>query len=366
MYNRPVARLGNEERQTFALVRRACAAHSDSIGLREDVSKHLMRYLRAYAFCAMEIDPVTTLPVHDVNHGWPPEYVLPLVEKALFSSRTADTGFLTRHCRRALILDELLGSDSPKQDPYFQYHVLPFGYRHEIQFMCISGGLPRALFTFNRRSERGAFAARHLRLLEAVAPHVGAAMHAACVRSALAERPATETGFILLGPEGAVELTNRVGASLLSRRASQAPLLGLDVFLGLMRRSLREGAPPPISTMSLTDPATRSSYRLIGEPSIASDGRPRTMVLLEPARAIDSQVGLLRLGLTAREALVVTEVLRDESVAACAERLACAPATVTRHLKNVFAKLEVGSRRELALRLLGNPPNVVASPRALP
>jgi DNA-binding CsgD family transcriptional regulator len=355
-----------EERHALALVRRACAAGGDSIALREDVSKQLMRYLRADAYCAMEIDPFTTLPVHDVNHGWPREYVTPLVENALFASRTADTGFLTRHTRRALILDELLGSASPKQDPYFQHHVLPFGYRHEIQFMCVAGGLPRALFTFNRRSERGPFEGRHLRLLEAVAPHVGAAMHAACVRSALVERPAPETGLIVLGPDGTVEQTNRVGARLLGPGTKQASLLGLDVFLGLMRRSLREGKPPPVTTMSLTDPSTQSSYRLIGEHSIARDGLARALVLLEPARPIDSEIGLLRLGLTAREALVVGEVLRDESIVACAARLGCAPATVTRHLKNVFGKLAVGSRRELALRLLGTPPNVTPSPRGLP
>jgi DNA-binding CsgD family transcriptional regulator len=362
----PVARLGTEERETLAAVRRVCGTGSDSVRLREDVSRLLTRYLRADAYCAMEIDPATTLPVHDVNHGWPREYVVPLVEKALFASRTADTGLLTRHPRRAVIVDELLEGDSPKHDPYFQHHVLPFGYRHEIQFMCISGGLPRALFTFNRRTERGSFEARHLRLLEAVAPHVGAAMHAACVRSALEERPATDTGFIVLGPEGGVELANRVGARLLESGPGHRSSLALDVFMGLMRRSLREGNAPPISAMSFTDRSTSSTYRLVGERTIADDGRPRTIILLEPSRPVDSEVGLLRLGLTAREALVVTEVLRDENLVACAARLGCAPATVTRHVKNVFVKLSVGSRRELALRLLGAPPNVTASPHGLP
>src|ERR1700742_4497530 len=151
-----MARLGSDEKRTFSLVRRACATGLDSIAFRAEVSKHLARYLHADAYCAMDLDPATTLPVHDVNYGWPPEYLTPLVEKALFRSKTADTGYLTRHPKRAIIVDEL-AEGRPLTDPYFQFHVLPFGYRHEIQFMCISSGLPRALFTFNRRAERGNF-----------------------------------------------------------------------------------------------------------------------------------------------------------------------------------------------------------------
>jgi uncharacterized protein len=195
-----MARFGLQERATFQAVRAACVVGLDSIALRERVSRILSRYLLADAYCSMELDPVTTLPVHDVTHGWPREYLAPLVEEALFKSTTADTGFLTRQSRRALILDELVVDHRPERDPYYRFHVLLFGYRHEIQFMCVSSDLPRALFTFNRRAEKGPFEARHLRLLESVAPHVGAAMHAACIRAALKERPAEGTGLIVLGP----------------------------------------------------------------------------------------------------------------------------------------------------------------------
>ncbi|MFO0686446.1 MAG: LuxR C-terminal-related transcriptional regulator [Sandaracinus sp.] len=330
------------------------------------MSRILARYLRADAYCAMEIDPATTLPIHDVNHGWPREYLAPLVEEALFKSTTADTGLLTRHARRAIILDELVKDARPERDPYFQFHVLPFGYRHEIQFMCLSGGLPRALFTFDRRAEKGTFEARHLRLLEAVAPHVGAAMHAACVRAALAERPATDTGVIVLGPDGGVEVANAAARRLLDGARDAPPPLALRVFLGLLRRALRERTSPLVRTLDLSDPATHRSYRVVAEPLTSEDGRPRMMALLEPSRPIDSHLGLQRLGLTEREAAVVIEVLRDESPLSVADVLGCAPATVQRHLKNVFAKLGVGSRRELALRLMAGAPNVMAGPAGLP
>jgi DNA-binding CsgD family transcriptional regulator len=142
--------------------------------------------------------------------------------------------------------------------------------------------------------------------------------------------------------------------------------LPLAVFLGLVRRGLRDRRPAAVRTMSFTDTSTGELYRLVGEQTVGSDGRLRGLVLMEPARPLESPMGLLRLGLTPREASVVAELLRDESVTACAERLGCAPATVTKHLKNVYAKLSVGSRRELALRLMARAPNLGVGPAGLP
>ncbi len=159
--------------------------------------------------------------------------------------------------------------------------------------MCVAGGC-RALFTFNRRGERGPFEARHLRLLEAAAPHVASALHAACVRAALDEWPASDTGFIVLGLDGSVELSNGTAARLLEQNGART--LGLEVFLGLVRRSLR-GAAPSVAGMSFTDRATHRTYRLVSEPATGADGLKRAVVMLEPARPADREVGLLRLGL---------------------------------------------------------------------
>jgi DNA-binding CsgD family transcriptional regulator len=360
-----MSRLGPVERTTFLAIRAECAAGLDSVTLRERVARHITRYLQADAYCAMELDPATTLPVHDVNYGWPRGYVEPLAD-ALFRSKTADTGFLARQRRRAIILDQLLEGAAHQTDPYFRGHVLPFGYRHEIQFMCVSGGMPRALFTFNRRAARGAFEPRHLRLLEAVAPHVGTAVHAACVRAALRERPGTESGFVVLGAGGDIELASATGRRLLDRLHTPQRPLALAVFLQLLRRSLRDGADPAVNALSFTDPGSHQTYRLLAERTVGADGHARAAILIEPARPLDSHLGLLRLGLTAREAEAASAVLLDDNLHACASRLGCAPATVTRHLKTVFRKLSVGSRRELALRLMASAPNLGSGPAGLP
>jgi ATP/maltotriose-dependent transcriptional regulator MalT len=53
------------------------------------------------------------------------------------------------------------------------------------------------------------------------------------------------------------------------------------------------------------------------------------------------------LGLTAREAEIVTCVVSGASNASIAEALAVAPATVKKHLENIYAKLGVRGRGRL-------------------
>lgn len=347
-----MARLGREERTVFTAVRSDCERSLSSAELRARVAERLAAYLRADAYCAMELDPSTALPVHHVNRGWPADYVEPLVERALWVSPLGDTATLLRAERRAVVADELLDGASRQRDPYFQFHILPYGYEHELQLHCRGGGAPRALFTFNRRPGRGGFEARHLRLLEALSPHVGAAVHAACVRESLSAPTPADVGFLVLDEHGRVEHAGGVGPRFLSVLGDgSGGALGLRVFLGLVRRAIRDpdhALPPPLV---LSDPRTGAPYRLVAEACAMGDRGRHASVLIEPARPSDP-AGLLRLGLTPREAEVTTALLRDERVVDCARALGCSPATLAQHKKHVFAKLGVSSRRELAVRLL--------------
>jgi DNA-binding CsgD family transcriptional regulator len=345
-----MARLGPEERAVFNAVRATCALELSSSALRAAVAEKLARYLRADAFCAMELDPESALPVHHVNRGWPPDYVEPLVEHALWVSPLGDTATLLKHPRRAVVAEELLGSTAVKDDVYFTHHILPYGYRFEAQMHCRAAGMPRALFTFNRAEARGNFDPRHLRLLDAVAPHVGAAVHAACVREALGAPAASGFGFIVLDERGSIAHAAGAGLRLLSTPAESGGSLGLRVFLGLVRRALRDGALPMPAPLILSAP-DGAPVRLVVEACAAADRAPHVAVMVEPARPSDP-AGLVRLGLTKREAEVTLALLRRDGVEECAKSLGVSPATLSQHKKNVFAKLDVSSRKQLAVRLL--------------
>lgn len=84
-------------------------------------------------------------------------------------------------------------------------------------------------------------------------------------------------------------------------------------------------------------------------------GQGRTVVTIEPAetgRTLDLDLDLY--GVTAREREVVRQVVAGASSVAIARSLGISAHTVQDHLKSVFAKVDVTSRRELVATLTGN------------
>jgi DNA-binding CsgD family transcriptional regulator len=82
--------------------------------------------------------------------------------------------------------------------------------------------------------------------------------------------------------------------------------------------------------------------------SLVSDGRRRVAVIVEPAHpARIAPLLMAAYGLTEREQVVTRLVLQADSTAQIAERLVLSPHTVQEHLKNIFEKTGVRSRRDL-------------------
>jgi DNA-binding CsgD family transcriptional regulator len=82
--------------------------------------------------------------------------------------------------------------------------------------------------------------------------------------------------------------------------------------------------------------------------SLVSGGAARTAVIVEPAHpARIAPLLMAAYGLTDREQEVARLVLQGESTTGIAERLTVSPHTVQQHLKGIFEKTGVRSRREL-------------------
>ena len=83
-----------------------------------------------------------------------------------------------------------------------------------------------------------------------------------------------------------------------------------------------------------------------------TDG-PDVVITIDFARAADiSPLTLAARGLTAREQDVATLVLQGASTRVIAEALHLSPHTVQDHLKAIFTKIGVNSRREMIASLL--------------
>jgi DNA-binding CsgD family transcriptional regulator len=82
--------------------------------------------------------------------------------------------------------------------------------------------------------------------------------------------------------------------------------------------------------------------------TLVDDGRSRVAVIVEPAHpARIAPLLMSAYGLTEREQELTRLVLQGASTAEIAERLIVSPHTVQQHLKSIFEKTGVRSRRDL-------------------
>ena len=123
-----------------------------------------------------------------------------------------------------------------------------------------------------------------------------------------------------------------------------------SVVLSVAAQALRsaEGRDEP-GEVALARVLTRSGrWVVLHGATLVSDGQRRIAVIVEPAHP--ARIGPLLMsayGLTDREQDVTRLVLQGESTAAIAESLVVSVHTVQQHLKNIFEKIGVRSRRDL-------------------
>jgi DNA-binding CsgD family transcriptional regulator len=349
-------RLSTADGQAFSAIKASCYCGLDSVALRQVVGERLRRHTEADAFAFLALDPGSGLPIHAV-HDWPSGMCDVAHERAVLVSPAADFGPRGASPRRAYPLEQLVAGELRAADPYVRDVLDAFGYGHELQMTCSSGGRVWGNLHLTRRHGRPAFAPHSAALLEALAPHITAGLRAAVVRAALAAGPGTGVGVVVLAPGGGVELANGVAERLL--RQSPAPgcqsyWVAIQIVAGLLNRALADEESDALPLLTVVDEERGESYRLRAERAVHADGRQRGVVFIEPARLLDGGQGLPLLGLTEREADVVRAVLRGELTEVIAAELVISPHTVQRHVQHIFEKLGVRSRRELGRLVEGS------------
>jgi DNA-binding CsgD family transcriptional regulator len=127
-----------------------------------------------------------------------------------------------------------------------------------------------------------------------------------------------------------------------------------SAVLALAGRALRsaEGRDQP-GEVALARVLTRSgTWVMLHGATLVGDGSRRIAVIVEPAHPARIVPLLMSAyGLTAREQDVTRLVLQGESTATIAERLVVSAHTVQQHLKSIFEKTGVRSRRDLVAKV---------------
>ena len=134
-------------------------------------------------------------------------------------------------------------------------------------------------------------------------------------------------------PDGDWEASNRLPSAVVA-------------VAGQARRTADGAAPGEVAVARVLTASGR--WVVLHGASLVSGGATRTAVIVEPAHpARIAPLLMAAYGLTEREQEVTRLVLQGESTTAIAERLVVSPHTVQQHLKGVFEKTGVRSRRDL-------------------
>ncbi len=123
-----------------------------------------------------------------------------------------------------------------------------------------------------------------------------------------------------------------------------------SAVLAVAGRALRsaEGRDTPGEVALARVLARSGTWVVLHGAALVSDGTRRVAVIVEPAHpARIAPLLMAAYGLSEREQDVTRLVLQGESTTAIADRLAVSPHTVQQHLKSIFDKTGVHSRRDL-------------------
>ncbi|MGI5126384.1 LuxR C-terminal-related transcriptional regulator [Pseudonocardia sp. CA-107938] len=229
----------------------------------------------------------------------------------------------------------------------------PIGLGDELRAALVVGGACWGYLCLHREDGERGFTAADVDLVRRVAPHIAHGLRQAALLHPPAPPSSRRPGVVLLDDRMELVATTPEADELL-------PLIGHDAT----------GLPLPLSVYSVAaaltsaDPTDRPPsvrvraadggwLNLHASRLRASTEHSRIAVVVEPAEP-HSTLGILlaAYGLTARELDVARLVLRGAATRSISETLHISQNTVQDHLKSVFDKVGVRTRRDLVGRLL--------------
>ncbi|TDT14849.1 DNA-binding CsgD family transcriptional regulator [Ilumatobacter fluminis] len=263
-----------------------------------------------------------------------------------------------------ILADHVAGD--PYSSPRVRDLLAPhFGLEHEMRGVVRSGGRIVAACGLYRSAGRPGFTADEAIALSALEDAIANGVRRAHGQTGSEHESDTAVGADDRGahPGPAVMILDADGRVLESTRAAEARAQlmssagdGVPHAVRMVAAAGRaQAAGHPVSPVAHVRGVDGRWFVVSAAPLGSDAGQVRTVVTIEPAetgRTLDLDLDLY--GVTAREREVVREVVAGASSVAIAGSLGISAHTVQDHLKSVFAKVGVTSRRELVATLTGN------------
>jgi DNA-binding CsgD family transcriptional regulator len=244
--------------------------------------------------------------------------------------------------------------------PRYRDVFRPLGLGDELRAVFRSAGACWGYMCLHREAG-GAFSRDEILYVHRIASHVGDGIRSGHLVSSVAPTPiANAPGLVVLDPNGALVSVTMAGERWLAElghpdpertgvplefRALAAALQALQAVQG---KHALEAALPRLRVK------TRGGrWALLHASPLPTRGTESVAVIIEEASAGDvAPILMMAYGLTKREQMLTGLICRGASTREIAAHLSITANTVQDHLKSIFDKTGVRSRRELVAKIL--------------
>jgi DNA-binding CsgD family transcriptional regulator len=304
--------------------------------------------------CWFTLDPASLLVTSHYDHGLIPELPPEWLAHEYYQDDFHKMAAVARSERGVSTLHEATGGD-PSRSRAWNLYMRPYGADQELLVaLRTPAGEAWGMLGLYRAPGQPQFDADQLDFLREVSPYLAeGAQRGLLIGEASDPEGPDAPGLVVLKDDWSVEsLTPGVERWLSelpdgdSEAQGKLPPAVLAVAGRALRTAENEDVPGEIALARVLSGEGR--WIVLHAAALVADGARRVAVIVEPADpARISPLLMAAYQLTDREQDVTRLVLRGDSTAQIADRLCVSPHTVQQHLKGVFEKTGVRSRREL-------------------
>jgi DNA-binding CsgD family transcriptional regulator len=328
---------------------RVCHSGLDLPALRAGVLRSLRRLMPVDAAFFATADPETLLFTSGYSEE-PLAAAAPLFLDNEFGGEDVNTfAALAAAPTHVASLDAATRGDRWSSGRYRDI-MRPAGLGDELRVALTTGGDCWGYLCLHRTDHQLGFTSGEAAAVARLGPHIAHALRQTLLLHGPA--PATDDprpGVLVLADDLTVVATTPDADALLAE-LDPAPHLPLPTVVYAVAAALNRDSAAPSTRVR----AASGRWLALHASRLDGAGADRIAVVVEPcAPRATVAIRLAAYGLSRREAEVARLVLRGSSTRAISAALHISPHTVQDHLKNVFDKLGVRSRRDLVGLMLG-------------
>ncbi len=342
---------------------RLCHAGLDAQTLQIKVFDRLQLAVPYAAFWCGTADPETLLFTGAVTQGLAPTAIPAFVTNELLGN---DANTFAELAQRPVPVSTLsIATHGDLRRSQRCREILePAGQGNELRAALRSGRSIWGGVCLHRELDAPDFSPAEIGFFSQIAPHLASGLRTAALLGAMEEQSVTfaplseSPGLVMLADDLSVVSQTPAAEWWLSEIGDwpRGDKLPLAIYVVASRLQAIERLPPetPVGMMPRARVRTRSGQWLAVHASrlAGATSTGQIAVILEPARPAEvASLVLLAYALTDREAQVARLVLKGYSTESIAAALTIAELTVQQHLKAVFDKVGVRSRRELVAQI---------------